>query len=60
MEVRQVGMKWGIGGQKRVKRGSKTIENCTLQRLYRAVVEGGFFLSPRANPTLLHKFLHNR
>ena len=64
MEVRQVvvmGVEWVLKrGQKGAKKGSKTIEKCTPQRLYRGAVGGRFFLSPRANPTLLHKFLHNR
>ena len=61
MEVRQVVV---IGvervlkrGQKGAKKGSKTIEKCTPQRLYRGAVGGRFFLSPRANPRLIHKFL---
>ena len=50
-----MGVEWVLKrGQKGAKKGSKTIEKCTPQRLYRGAVGGRFFLSPRANRSEEH------
>jgi hypothetical protein len=46
-----MGVEWVLKrGQKGAKKGSKTIEKCTPQRLYRGAVGGGVFSESAAIP----------